>query len=430
MAGGEGNIEASVGDLRGRQPWPGPDGHRANGARSARPKPRHRPWRQDPVGRAVPTNTGPACLRCAQAVEEGADCGIRPLLVGVGVGGFGAARPKPSKKGPARDLRRRPAGRVRVIALCRHSTQGPVEDLAVRSGLLPRDPLAGDAVTQTANVAGRTVIGCATGLLGGRGDCLTNGLYTGLETTRRQTTLGQRAVQDSLTVVPGSRADAAGDSALNAGGSVLNALGLLGPALQGGVQTVAAAAAAAIDGADIPLEERLRILGEEPGIRTTQQGLSELRDGVGRTVTRAVAAVAPPTGCDSSRWVSCPGSPGHPAGQPRVGPAVVGPRIRRTRRARQQRVRRVRGPRGLRRPVAAGPARLRIRAGRCAHRRRWHGRGVRPPVPGDRRQPVARLPPGQRLGPLVRRRRACDGGVTAAAHQPEPGRGVSPGLFR
>ncbi len=39
------------------------------------------------------------------------------------------------------------------------------------------------------------------------------------------------------------------------------------------------------------------------------------------------AAPGGPTACDTARWVHCPGSPGHPAGRPRVGPATVGPAI-------------------------------------------------------------------------------------------------------
>jgi len=64
-----------------------------------------------------------------------------------------------------------------------------------------------------------------------------------------------------------------------------------------------------------------------PGLRTTTPSIG----------TSSVPAASPVLTCDSGAWVRCPGSPGHPAGQPRVGrgivgratvgPAKVGPRI-------------------------------------------------------------------------------------------------------
>ncbi len=42
---------------------------------------------------------------------------------------------------------------------------------------------------------------------------------------------------------------------------------------------------------------------------------------------RKAPMVSPALTCDAAAWVACPGSPGHPAGQPRVGAATVGPLI-------------------------------------------------------------------------------------------------------
>ncbi len=49
--------------------------------------------------------------------------------------------------------------------------------------------------------------------------------------------------------------------------------------------------------------------------------------GVDSAGTGSVPVASPALTCDAVAWVVCAGSPGHPAGQPRVGPAVVGAAI-------------------------------------------------------------------------------------------------------
>ncbi len=49
--------------------------------------------------------------------------------------------------------------------------------------------------------------------------------------------------------------------------------------------------------------------------------------GVGSAGTGSVPAASPVLTCDGGAWVVCAGSPGHPAGQPRVGSAILGPAI-------------------------------------------------------------------------------------------------------
>jgi hypothetical protein len=246
----------------------------------------------------------------------------------------GTGSPAPRASSPAADVAA-PRGRAAAgVGALVAGIAAPMVEGGLRSaGILPVDPLNAGWQAQTANVVARTVTGCLTGL-SSRADCVTGAATEASNAFFDETTAGLRARRFAESEYRGDpvreRLEAAGSVPINALRQVGTAGTVTGAAFETTGQLVGTGLAIAWDavngGSMMPVEDYLRNLDEMSGPQGTRAALEDGLTTAGRILRRTgqVFTGVPEAVCDAAAWVRCPGSPGHPAGEPRLGPRIVG----------------------------------------------------------------------------------------------------------